>query len=289
MNRSAPTGILSSSLAGPLMMLTGAIAIGFAPIGARLSDFGPQATAFWRFALALPILLALLHGLGDRLRPPSLFSILAGFFFGLDIALWHASLTHTSVANATFLVNLGNVSVGLLAWILLKEKPGRWWPLAVAIALSGAFLLSRGGASGSGSVTGDLLALTAAAMVSLYLLFGKLARRSETALNVLFWATLAETFVALCAVGVTGETLIPPEAGWFVTPLLLAVIAHGCGQTLIISGVGRTPAALAGVLMLVQPVTGAVVAWFMFNEQLSAAQLVGALLILSGLSLAGRR
>jgi len=274
---------------GPLMMLIGSTAIGFAPIGARLSEFGPQATAFWRFALAIPILAILVHAFGGRITRPSPFALLAGVFFGLDIALWHASLTLTSVANSTFLVNLGNVSVGLLAWIFLKEKPGRWWPFAMLVALSGAFLLSRGAGAGSGALMGDVLALAAACMVSLYLLFAKIARRTETALSVLFWATIAEATVALCAVGVTGESLLPPEPSWLLAPLLLAVIAHGCGQTLIVAGVGRTPAALAGVLMLAQPVTGALIAWLLFNETLTAVQLSGAGLILTGLWLAGRR
>jgi drug/metabolite transporter (DMT)-like permease len=50
---------------------------------------------------------------------------LAGTFFGLDITFWHASLVMTSVANATFLVNLGNAAVGLIAWIALGERPSR--------------------------------------------------------------------------------------------------------------------------------------------------------------------
>ncbi len=39
-----------------LALLGGAVAIGFAPIFVRLSEAGPVATAFWRLALALPVL-----------------------------------------------------------------------------------------------------------------------------------------------------------------------------------------------------------------------------------------
>jgi drug/metabolite transporter (DMT)-like permease len=99
------------------------MAIGFAPIGLRLSEFGPQATGFWRMLFALPVIAAVIYLQGGKLSRPSVFSIVAGIFFGLDIAFWHASLVLTSVANATFIVNLGNASVGIVAWIVLKERP----------------------------------------------------------------------------------------------------------------------------------------------------------------------
>jgi drug/metabolite transporter (DMT)-like permease len=272
------------------MMLGGAVAIGFAPIGLRLSHFGPQATAFWRFAFALPMLAGLIHALGGRLGRPSLFAIVSGLFFGVDVALWHASLKLTSVANATFLVNLGSASVGLIAWAVLKERPHRIWLVAAPVALIGALLLSRGAATTTtGSLQGDLLALAAAVMVGLSIFFTKLARRAETGLQVLFWATVAEAVIAAASSGVTHEALIPPQASWFVMPLLLAAIAHATGQALISVGVGRTPAAVAGLLLLVQPVTSAMLAWRLFNEDLTVMQMAGAALVLLGVWLAGRR
>jgi drug/metabolite transporter (DMT)-like permease len=268
------------------MMMGGALAIGFAPIGMRLSEFGPQATAFWRFTLALPILAALIHTLGGRIGRPSPMGLIAGVFFGLDIAFWHAGLERTSVANATFLVNLGNVSVGLLALLLLGERPSRLWPIAAAIALAGALMLSIGDGIEPGSLQGDALALVAAVMVSFYLFFAKLARRRETGLNVLFWATCAEIAVAAIATIGSGEPVLPEQPAWLLAPLALAVIAQSIGQTLIVTGVGRTPAALAGVLMLLQPVAGSLLAWPLFGETLSYLQIAGAGLILVGLWMA---
>jgi drug/metabolite transporter (DMT)-like permease len=266
------------------------MAIGFAPIGLRLSEFGPQATGFWRMLFALPVIAAVIYLQGGKLSRPSVFSIVAGIFFGLDIAFWHASLVLTSVANATFIVNLGNASVGIVAWIVLKERPANIWPVAIGVALLGALLLSRGAAgAAAGALTGDLLALAAAVMVGLYLFFAKLARRKETAMSVLFWSTAATLVVLAAASGVRGEAFLPPDPAWFIVPLALAVIAHVLGQGLIVAGVGRTPAAVAGVLLLVQPVASAVAAWPLFGELLTPMQLAGAALILVGVWLAGRR
>jgi len=269
-------------------MLAGAVCIGFAPIGLRLSEFGPQATAFWRFLFALPLIggLAMANGGIDR---PSRYSLLAGLFFGLDIALWHWALTLTSVANATFLVNLGNASVGLIAWIVLRQRPARIWMVACCIALAGAFMLSRGAASTPAGLQGDVLAVAAASMVAFYLFFGMMARRTGSALGVLFWATLVEIVVAGVATVISREALLPPDPSWFVVPLALAIVAHTMGQGLIVLGVGHTPAALAGLLLLVQPVTGALVAWRIFGENLVPLQIFGAALVLFGVWLAGRR
>jgi hypothetical protein len=78
------------------MMLGGAVAIGFAPIGLRLSEFGPQATAFWRFLFALPLIALVIVARGGRIGRPSMLALAAGTFFGLDITFWHASLVLTS-------------------------------------------------------------------------------------------------------------------------------------------------------------------------------------------------
>lgn len=274
---------------GPLLVTLGAIAIGYAPIGLRLSEFGPQATAFWRFAFALPLILAVIYASGGKLEKPSTLSLVAGVFFGFDIVFWHASLVLTSVANATFLVNLGNAAVGIVAWLVLKERPSRMWGFAIAIALVGALLLSRGAAGETRSaVQGDLLALLAAIMVGLYLFFAKLARRTSSAMNVLFWSTATTLVITLFAALLRNEPVIPPEPSWLIAPLTLGVFAHVLGQGLIVAGVGRTPAALAGILLLIQPVAAGLIAWPLFGEILAPLQLFGAALILAGVWLAGR-
>jgi drug/metabolite transporter (DMT)-like permease len=274
---------------GPLLVTLGAITIGYAPIGLRLSQFGPQATAFWRFAFALPLIAAVIYSGGNRLEKPSMLSLVAGLFFGFDIVFWHASLVLTSVANATFLVNLGNAAVGIVAWIVLKERPARTWPFAIAIALVGALLLSRGARGETASaIQGDLLALLAAIMVGLYLFFAKLARRTSSAMNVLFWSTATTLVVTFFASLARNEPIIPPEPGWLIAPLTLAVFAHVLGQGLIVAGVGRTPAALAGLLLLIQPIAAGLIAWPLFGEVLASPQLFGACLILAGVWLAGR-
>src|SRR5215469_6109418 len=103
----------ASEVPALLALFVGALAIGSSGIFVRLSETGPTATAFWRGALALP-LLALWAWLERRrqrarretpasLRDPLLVS--AGVFFAGDLALWHSSLLLTSIAASTLEAN----------------------------------------------------------------------------------------------------------------------------------------------------------------------------------------
>ena len=270
----------------------GGICIGLAPIGLRLGldDLGPQAIAFWRFAFALPVLFVMVVLIQRRLPPkPNKFVIIAGVFFALELGLWHWSLTFTTVANATFMVNLGNIGVGLTAWIFLKERPGWMWVIAILIACLGAAALSLGGATdGKTDLRGDLIAIAAAIGVSCYVVAAKVARRTMGGLEAIFWLTFVETLVAIFLVLAFRESFLPEDLSGFIVPLFLAIVVHVGGQGLIILGLGHTPTAIAGVLILVQPVVAAAISWQLFDEALTPLQAGGGFLILMGILISQR-
>lgn len=288
-----PRPVTHRTWLGPLMVLGGGIALGFAPIGLRLGldDLGPQAIAFWRYLFAVPMLLGLVV-LVDRRLPqrPNLAVFLAALFFTLDMALWHWALTMTSVSNATFIVNLGNVLVGLAAWAFLKERPGLNWAFAAVLAILGAAALSLGGDTlKAGALRGDLFALAAAVFVSFYMLFSKLARRTLGGLEAMFWLSVFEAGLAFFVVAASGEAFFPATLAGFAMPLALTIIVQVAGQGLIISGLGSTDTAVAGILVLAQPVVAAAISWGLFHEPLTTLQLGGATAILVAVWLAQRR
>jgi len=295
-NHLAQTPLNENHWTGPLMVLMGGVCIGFAPIAVRdgFEHLGPQALAFWRFAFALPILFLLALGIHRRLpRRPNKYAIIGGICFGLDIALWHVGIEKTTVANATFIVNLGNLCVGFFAWLILKERPPNIWFAAVIVAVIGAFGLTQGGVldpaaarAGLDHTSGIIFSAAAAVFVSLYILFSKMARQSLSGIEAIFWLTLVELGVAFIAVSVSGESLFPEENRGYLAPLFLALVVQIAGQGLIVTGLGRTPAAIGGVMVVVQPVVAAAVAWGRFDEPLTQIQIGGCALILFALWLA---
>ncbi|WP_084420857.1 DMT family transporter [Henriciella litoralis] len=292
MTQTVETPPVARAWLGPLLLLLGGMLIGLAPIGLRmgLDTMGPQAIAFWRYTFAAPILFILLIGI-ERRMPARInrYVIMAGIFFALDIGLWHWGLTLTTVANATFIVNLGNICVGFAAWLFLKDKPKPIWFVAVFVAIAGAAALSLGGETGGKTdIRGDLLALGAACLVAGYMLCSKLARNRLGAMDVIFWLTVVEAGVAAIIVIVSGESFIPATLSGFAAPAFLALAAQVGGQGLIIAGLGRTPAAIAGIIVLIQPVFAAAISWQLFDEPLSGVQGAGAALILFGIWLSQR-
>ena len=112
---------------GPLLVLLGGICLGFAPIalreGVSPDMLGPQAVAMWRFIFAIPILFVLVLLIHKRLPVrPNKYIVLAGTFFALNIAFWHWALVTTTVSNATFVVGLGNLFAGFVAWLISLQS-----------------------------------------------------------------------------------------------------------------------------------------------------------------------
>src|ERR1043166_69584 len=129
-------------------LLAGATFIALSPIFVRealAAGVGPTAAAFWRVALAVPILW-IVYGLNSRRRahlyPGKSFLLLAAALaFAGDLAFWHKSVQLTSVANATLLANLASIFVTLAAWIFLRQRPTLTFLAGLGAALVGVALL----------------------------------------------------------------------------------------------------------------------------------------------------
>ncbi|HVV34759.1 MAG TPA: DMT family transporter [Vitreimonas sp.] len=284
---SGPAGHTKAALAA----LTGAAFIGLSPIAVRLSDVGPEATNFWRFVFAAPILVvwALLSRPKPNLRQTG-WLLFAGVLFGIEVSLWAAALTHTTVTNATLLVNLTPIFAAGLGWLLLKERLNLPIGVGIAVALTGAVLLALSHEQFGGAVTrstadglfGDGLAFSGALGYAGYLLVVRALGKNVGVGGVMFWATLTAALVALAAALALHEQMLPHSVqGWLIL-IGLGLIVQVAGQGLIAYGVARLPIAMSTVLLWMQPLVAAVLSWIMFGEALTALAFVGAALILGG-------
>lgn len=274
-----------------LAALTGAALIGLSPIAVRISEVGPHATNLWRFAFALPIL-ALWAGLG---RPiPSIrqtrWILLAGLLFGIEVSLWAAAVTLTTVTNATLLANLTPVFAAAAGWFLFRERLKAAVLAGGATALAGAALLALARAqSGAGPASpehgwiGDVLGFSAAIGYAGYLLIVRALGKSVSVGAVMFWATSSAAAVALMLALIFREPLLPQSALGWANLVGLGVIVHAGGQGLIAYGVGRLPIVASTVLLWMQPLVAAALAWAMFGEALGALAFAAAGLILAGI------
>jgi drug/metabolite transporter (DMT)-like permease len=275
----------------------GAVGIAFAPIFVRLSEVGPSATAFWRLALAFPAIWLWMRiegrGLGAP-RQPSSFTdyrrlIVAGLFFAADLAVWHWSITLTSVANATLLANFAPIFVTLGAWLWFGQHFSRTFILGMATALAGATILI--GTSFHLSLQhllGDVLGLVTAVFYAGYILAVKELRDDFSSATILMWSGVASAMALLPISLLSGEGLVAFTAeGWAVL-LGLALISQVGGQGLITYALAHLPAAFSSVGLLLQPAIAALLAWIILSEPLGLWQAVGGAIVLAGIVLARR-
>lgn len=285
---------------GVAVLAVSAAILGFASILVKASELGPQAIAFWRLSLGLPLLAALLGhrlwslrraGAPFMLKPPGWRALaLAGVFFAGDLAFWHAGIKITTAANATLLANLTPILVAIAAWFLFQERPTRGMFIAGVLAILGAVCLAGGNVRFAPErVSGDILSALTAVWYTGYILSIRAARKAGAAtVEVMFWSAFVGAPIALLVATGFNEPLLPPgPSGWW--PLLaLALIVHVGGQGGIAYGLGHTPAALATLIILIQPVVSAFAGWVLFGEAFTPLQWIGAALVMIGVYAAQR-
>jgi drug/metabolite transporter (DMT)-like permease len=274
-------------------LFCGATFIALSPIWVRVADVGPTASAFWRVALAVPLLwglVALLPRHAPPPRPQGTLLAAAGLAFAGDLAFWHWSIHATSVANATLLANLSSIFVTLAAWMLWRQRPSGLFLVGLALALGGVALLVRASlGAATGALIGDAYGVVTAMFYAWYLLTVKTLRdRGATTVRLMATTTTLTAGVLLPLSLASGETLLPAgPRGWLVL-LGLAWITHAGGQGLITFALAHLPAAFSSVGLLLQPVLAAAFAWVLLHEPVAPLQIAGGAVVLAGIYLARR-
>lgn len=276
-------------------LLFGATLIGLSPIFVRLSEAGPTATAFWRVALAVPVLwivwIVSRHSAAqERKRAPRRLLWAAGATFAGDLAFWHASIGLTSVANSTLLANLAALFVTLAAWVFLRQRPTLSFLAGLGAALFGvALLLQSNLRLSAASLLGDALGVITALFYAGYLLSVKGLRDRGAATLEVMLSTSAITALLLLPVALaTGEAMLPATPMGWATLIGLALVSHAAGQGLIAYALAHLPASFSSVSLLVQPVAAAAFAWLLLDERLAPLQVAGGMIVLAGIYFAGR-
>ncbi|MFJ6194712.1 DMT family transporter [Micromonospora sp. NPDC092111] len=261
----------------------------------RLSGLGPLAVSFWRTAvatlvLALALALAVaLVGRDDRPRPgtPVRTAVLLGVGLAGYQSAYFASVDRAGLALGTLVtLGAGPLLVALGGRLLLGERPGRRGVAALAVALVGLVLLVGGSVSaGPGVASGVGAALLSALGYSAVTLYGRSAGGGGATMVSFVAGTVALLPLAV-AEGVwprTGDPL--PVLGWL---LFLGVVPTLLAYRWYFAGLATVPAATAAVLVLLEPVTAAVLAVVLFGERPTGYVAAGAALLLTAVTLLSR-
>lgn len=266
------------------------IALAFGPWFVRLADVGPISSAFWRLALAAPLLVIAMVAMKQTPKKLSgllwFTLLLAGLFFAADLAAWHLGILKTKLANATLFGNSTSLIFPIYGFLLARAWPNRWQVAALLLAAVGAgLMLGESYELSAQNLVGDLLCALAGLLYTFYFIAMMRARDTMPPLPALTLSTLAGIVPLAIAVPLFGETFLPHSWG----PLIaLALVSQVIGQGLMIYALGHLEPIVVGIALLSQPLVAGAIGWFAYGETLGPVDLAGAVMVAAALVLVRR-
>ena len=283
----------SKRLPAYLALLGGVVCIAWSAIFVRWTDIPGPASAFYRMLIPAVVLLPTFFF--DRRRPSldaRTLGIIAfgGLFFAFDLAFYNTAILQTSAANATLLGNNTPIFVGLLTWLVFRQRPARAFWLGLLMAIAGAVVILWADlAHHTRFGVGDLLALAASACFAVYLMVTEKIRNSTGTLAFLRLAMISSTLALLLINLAMGISLRVPHGRTIWAVLGLGLISQLGGYLFLTYALGHLPATLTSISLLTQGPLTAAMAAVLLGEPLSLAQVLGGLLVLAGVALAHRQ
>ena len=277
-----------------IALTLGVLSFAFAPILVRLAgDVPGLAIAVWRTVIAAAVLLPPAASVYPEIRRFSWrelgLVLAAGVFLGLHFIAWIESLYHTTVASASVFVTSSPVILAVLGYLLLGETLAKTTVGGIVVAVGGAVLIGWADAGtvtlGQGALWGNTLAVTGALLVSLYLLIGRVVRQKVSWLAYLapLYATAAAT--ALGAAALRGVPLFGYSWTMYALCAGLALGPQLLGHGSFNYALQYVPAAIVGMLALLEPVGASVLAYVLFDEVPPVASVMGMFVVLGGVAL----
>jgi drug/metabolite transporter (DMT)-like permease len=256
-----------------------------ATVGTLLAvRFALAAALFWALVLARGVTLEVLGRrdvAGAVLLGAGIYAAQAGGYF--------AALERVDPALLALLVYTFPAIVAVAAIALGRELVDRRMVVALGLVSGGLVLVLVAGGAGSGDPLGAVLGLATAVTYSVYILVSEgIARRvPPLVLSALVCTGAAASLTAGSAA--LGE-LRPGElapAGW-AWVACIAVVCTVAALGLFFAGLRRVGPTTASILSTVEPVVTVALAFAVFGDVLSAAQLAGGAVVLTGALVARR-
>lgn len=266
----------------PLVALIGGnVALAFGPWFVRLADVGPVAAAFWRVALAAPLLIVFAYATSRRpfrhVGGLWLLIVIGGVVFAADLASWHLGILRTTLANATLFGNSATLMFPIYGFLVARAWPTRSQGLALTLAAVGAaLLLGRSYEMSSKNLFGDLLCLAAGTLYTAYIIVMVRVRAAMAPVPALTLATIASLAPLALSAWALGEVFWPHQWGVLIG---LALASQIIGQGLMIYSISLLSPLVVGIALLSQPIVGGAIGWIVYGERLGTPDAIGAVLV----------
>ncbi len=193
------------------------------------------------------------------------------------------ALEYTAATNMSFIRSLSALIAPLLLVIFFKEKYTVKTAFLHVLLVIGLYLLcAQGGLSPFG--IGEILAFLSAALVAASLVFGKDALNHISAIT-LSWTQAFAAGILCFFICITQNTFAVTRWNAFQEPIVFGTLIYAAlfvtvlGYLLQNMALNHISSKLVGILQCVYPIVGAVAAYFMLNETLTIAGVIGSIII----------
>jgi len=275
-----------------LLLLFGVLCISWSAILVKIADISGFGSGFYRLLFGtigiIPIWLYFRKPIIDRQGVKV--AIICGVLFACDIALWNNSIMLSKASISTLLANLAPVWVGIGALLFMKEKPTRIFWIGTAISILGvSIIIGIQQVMEANLNKGNLLAIGASMFYGAYLIT---VRKGRISLDTFSFTTISmiSSTVVLGLICVFTDT---PMWGFstqsWMALLLLGLIPQLLGWLAINQALGHISPTVTSVTLLSQSVFTALFSIPILGEMLYLHEIVGAVVVLTGIYLVNKK
>ena len=209
-----------------------------------------------------------------------LWSLLAGLGVAGNLTFYAIAIDRTSVAVAATLMYTAPLYVLIAAFLAGYERANWGKVLAIALVLLGVALLTgllNGGASGITPI-GVAAGIASALSYALFILaFQNAAARGAVPTTlVIAFTVFVMILVPVADLSQAMAALRSADLGSF---LLLGILGVGLSFAVYLPGLRRTPASLASMIAMVEPITASLFGLLILGEVLALSQWAGMAII----------
>ena len=265
---------------GPILVLLGGFSLSWGGLiirsfeGASIWQILFYRSIFFLWALITFLLLTYGKKTFKKIKEAGVPGLVGGIFLSGSYVAYMYSMTETTVANVVFIISTQTVFLPILAYFFLKEKISPRGLVAIVLAMIGVTLMI-GDSFGTGSLNGNLAALVIPINFSILILIIRKYPKVDM-IPAIFYAGIFSCLYGL--IFLEGISISPKDV-WL--SFLLGVPQLAFGFIFITIGSRTTPAAMVGLLMLMETIFAPIWVWLFYNEIPPVSVLIGGIIILS--------
>jgi len=217
-------------------------------------------------------------------------AIICGVLFACDIALWNTSIMLSKASISTLLANLAPVWVGIGALLFMKEKPTRIFWIGTVIAILGvSIIIGIQQVLEANLNKGNLLAIGASMFYGAYLITVRKGRNSLDTFSFTTISMISSTVVLGLICVFTATPLWGFSTQSWMALAVLGLIPQLLGWLAINQALGHISPTVTSVTLLSQSVFTALFSIPILGEMLYLHEIVGALVVLTGIYLVNKK